>query len=148
MRSFLRSSVFFAATAVVLAVSLIRPGMAQTFTVLHNFTGGADGGRPHSPVTLDQAGNLYGTTFVGGTVFRLDPKGSGWIFNTLYSFHGADGANPVAAVAFGPDGSLYGTTPAGGMPGCNHGYPFNGCGVVFNLRPQPTPCKAVSMPVE
>jgi len=82
MRSFLRSSAFFAATAVVLAVSLIQPGMAQTFTVLYNFTGGANGGKPHSPVTLDQPGNIYGTTYVGGsgldgTVFKLTRKGSG-----------------------------------------------------------------------
>jgi uncharacterized repeat protein (TIGR03803 family) len=151
MRSFFQGKVLSTAAAVVLAFGLTSPALSQTFTTLHNFTGLSDGGRPGSVLVLDEAGNLYGTTYVGGsglggTVFKLVPKGSGWVFNTLYSFGGPDGANPVAGVVVGLGGSLYGTTAAGGMPGCNHGYPFNGCGVVFNLRPQPTPCKAVSCP--
>ena len=36
-------------------------------TVLYNFTGGADGGDPYAGVIRDSAGNLYGTTFYGGT---------------------------------------------------------------------------------
>jgi uncharacterized repeat protein (TIGR03803 family) len=36
-------------------------------TVLHTFTGGADGGQPYSAVIPDEAGNLYGTTYVGGS---------------------------------------------------------------------------------
>jgi len=39
---------------------------AQTFTVLHSFTGGGDGAHPFSTPTLDPAGNLYGTTTWGG----------------------------------------------------------------------------------
>lgn len=138
------------------AVSLFCLGLglaqAQTFTVLHSFSGGADGGNPHAPVTVDEAGNVYGTTYSGGsgqagTVFKLVHRASGWLLNPLYSFQGrSDGANPVAAVAIGPEGVLYGTTPAGGRGYCAHGYPFDGCGVVFSLRPQGTVCRAALCP--
>jgi len=35
-------------------------------TVLHTFSGGADGAAPHAGLTIDEAGNLYGTTAGGG----------------------------------------------------------------------------------
>ena len=41
---------------------------AQTFTVLHNFTGRADGAEPSVGLTMDPTGNLYGTTLYGGVV--------------------------------------------------------------------------------
>ena len=99
---------------------------AQSLTVLHNFTNGQDGGSPFAGLTMDKAGNLYGTTAYGGsgngTVFRLVHKNSNWLFAPLYSFAGGnDGANPQVRVIIGPDGSLYGTTQYGG----------NGYGTVF-----------------
>ncbi len=72
-------------------------------------------GQPLRRMTLGN-GNLYGTTYSGGssnagTVYKLQPKGSGWTFSPLYAFTGGgDGANPAARVIFGPDGVLYGTT--------------------------------------
>ena len=123
--------------------------VSVTFTpgsvnVIHSFTNGSDGGSPYAGLTMDKAGNLYGTASGGGsagygTVFRLSNKGSGWVFTPLYSFQGGnDGANPRARVIIGPDGALYGTTTAGGGSGC---YQNLGCGTVFNLRPSPTACK-------
>ena len=112
--------------------------------VLHTFTGGADGGSPFAGLTMDKAGNLYGTahydgSYSNGTVFRLSHKGSGWPFTPLYSFQGKpDGANPNAVV-FGPDGSLYGTTVFGGLQNCVYGQAT--CGTLFNLKPYPTACK-------
>ncbi len=115
---------------------------AQTFTVLHNFTGGTDGSQPEAGLTMDGSGNFYGTAGAGGevggcgglgcgTVYKLARRGSGWIFSPLYSFTGgSDGAFPVARVALGANGTLYGTTFAGGDD-----YGGNGAGVVFNLRP-------------
>ena len=79
-------------------------GEAQTFAVLHNFTGAADGGYPAAGLTLDRAGNLYGTTYDGsgigyGKIFKLSNSGGGWVFTPLYSFSGGtDGANPIARV--------------------------------------------------
>jgi uncharacterized repeat protein (TIGR03803 family) len=77
-----------------------------------------DGANPESSLIFDAAGNLYGTTFSGGTsgngtVFRLTPKG---VETLLYSFAGgADGANPEARLAMDKFGNLYGTTTAGGV---------------------------------
>jgi uncharacterized repeat protein (TIGR03803 family) len=111
---------------------------AQTFTVIHNFTGGADGGNPYAGLTMDTAGNMYGTTYFGGagygTVYRLSHGGTGWILTTLYTFQGgSDGASPAARVIIGPDSGLYGATGQGGGTGC-YGY---GCGTVFSLKPPP-----------
>ena len=51
------------AITVFLALSLlpVQRAKAQTFTVLHNFTGGLDGANPYTGLTMDRAGNLYGT---------------------------------------------------------------------------------------
>ena len=78
------------------AVLAIPSAPAQTFTVLHSFTGGADGGYPYSGLILDKAGNLYGTTAFGGasnngTVFKISKRGKEIV---LHSFRGRDGANP------------------------------------------------------
>src|SRR5271170_3493006 len=93
---------------------------AQSITVLHNFTGRSDGGGSQAGLTMDRAGNLYGTTSQGGTggfgvVFRLSPAGSGWVLTTLHSFNATDGLSPDGGVIFGPDGSLYGATTWGGQ---------------------------------
>jgi len=120
---------------------------AQTLTVLHSFTGARDGANPAAGLTLDAAGNFYGTTKNGGagngTVFKLSHSSSGWVLTPLYSFGGGpDGANPVARVVFGPDHTLYGTTEYGG----SSGYCTNGCGTVFNLKPEPSACKSALCP--
>jgi len=137
---------------VALILALVTAGMilaapplqAQTFTVVHNFTG-ADGANPYPGLMIDRGGKLYGTTVRGGagscniqglsgcgTVFRVQPTGHGWFLNTLYSFHGTDGISPYSRVIFGPDGSLYGTTEQGGGVGS---------GTVFKLRPPASACK-------
>ena len=115
--------------------------LAQTESVLYNFTGGVDGGSPSSLIA-DGHDNFIGTAFYGGppsgglgygTVFELSPNGSGgWNENVIYSFPlgGADGSNPNGSILFDSVGNLYGTTFHGGA-GC---YP-DGCGVVFELSP-------------
>ena len=131
------------AIAFMLTVVATQPARAQTYTVLHNFTGGGDGFYPKAGVTLDQAGSLYGTadgfeSYGYGTVYKLTHQGSNWSLNPLYEFTGgSDGANPEARVIFGPNGTLYGTTYAGGT--------YNG-GTVFNLRPYPAVCKTALCP--
>ena len=125
--------------------------LAPTFSVIHNFSG-PEGAEPYAGLTIDGAGNLYGTTGVGGntggncgaggcgTVFKLTQWQGAWTLNRLYSFAGGnDGRDPAARVVFGPDGSLYGTTASGGNTGGNCG--TGGCGTVFKLNPQPTVCK-------
>lgn len=86
-------------------------------TILHTFTGRADGAAPYGSLVFDAQGNLYGTAYAGGTfgygtVFKLDPKGT---LTVLYSFTAkADGAHPSAGVTFDAQGNLYGTTSFGG----------------------------------
>jgi uncharacterized repeat protein (TIGR03803 family) len=144
-----RKTLFAVALICALTVIATKLAQAQTFKVIYTFTGGQDGGGPNAGLTMDRAGNLYGTASGGGahgygTVFKLAPKGSGWIFTPLYSFQGGtDGANPIARVIFGPDGSLYGTTTDGGNSSCQRG---PGCGTVFKLQPSPTACKTALCP--
>jgi uncharacterized repeat protein (TIGR03803 family) len=86
-------------------------------TMLHQFTGGADGGAPLAGLVRGPAGALYGTTYAGGasargTIFKMTLAGR---LTTLYSFTGgADGAYPNAALVVGSNGKLYGTTSEGG----------------------------------
>ena len=93
----LRRTVFVVTMICFLAMSAVEPAQAQTFRVLHTFTGGADGRAPDSGVIVDESGTVYGVTAGGGsaqcsagcgTVFRLAKHGSGWLFSTLYSFQG------------------------------------------------------------
>jgi uncharacterized repeat protein (TIGR03803 family) len=86
-------------------------------TVLYNFTGGADGAYPESPVVLDSAGNIYGTTTQGGAanagvVFKVDTSG---VETVLHNFTGgADGLIPAGGLTLDSAGNLYGTTGQGG----------------------------------
>src|SRR5258708_38351446 len=94
---------------------------------MHAFDGGADGGNPQAGVIRDAAGNLYGTTYAGGTqggsaragcgvVFKIDPTGTETVLYT--STGGADGANPDGALIRGVTGNLYGTTLGGAASHC------------------------------
>jgi len=90
-----------------------------TETILYAFKGNQDGFYPTGPLTLDAPGNLYGTTFQGGTggpgiVFELSPSGSSWTETIVHNFNGSDGANPYNGAVFGPTGNLFASTLTGG----------------------------------
>ncbi|MGA3089640.1 MAG: choice-of-anchor tandem repeat GloVer-containing protein [Terriglobales bacterium] len=100
--------------------TVFRISAAGENTVLYRFLDGLDGSSPLGGVALDSSGNLYGTTWLGGTynfgtVFEISNAGYQTV---LYSFAGgSDGANPIAGLIIAPSGNLYGTTPAGGAYG-------------------------------
>jgi uncharacterized repeat protein (TIGR03803 family) len=112
---------------------------AGALTVLHTFAGGSDGDAPIAGLIADKAGNLYGTTKLGGagcsgfgcgTVYEIAADGTGTV---LYAFTGgSDGGNPVGGLIADAAGNLYGTTEFGGSgKGCGG----TGCGTVFRLAP-------------
>ena len=107
-----------ASVAVPLAFMLVLvvtspSAQAQTFSVLHSFTGSPDGAYPFAGLVRDAKGNLYGTTSGGGassygTVFKLNSKNKETV---LLSFIG--GGYPYDAL-LDVNGQLYGTTYSGG----------------------------------
>lgn len=132
------------AAAIVLLPLIATRAAAQapTYSVLYTFTGGADGAGPEAPLIADTAGNLYGTTSVGGNtsascplfggcgvVLKLDTAGNETV---IYTFTGgADGAVPGKLIRDAA-GNLYGTTTSGGNTSSSCPLPY-GCGVVFKL---------------
>jgi len=123
---------------ILVALLIVPTANAQTYRVLHSFTNGPDGAGPQSGLAIDAAGNLYGTTWAGGsgylcsappgcgTLFKLTHRGSGWVTTPMYEFMGTDdGGHPIEPVQFAPDGALYGST-------------LFGYGTLFRVTPAPT----------
>jgi uncharacterized repeat protein (TIGR03803 family) len=100
------------------------------FTVLHSFTGGADGGAPSGALVRDAAGNLYGTTYYGGVqdklgvIFRIDQTGHETVLHSFTSWTG--GGYPNGSLVGDSQGNLYGTTQQGGGM-------YGGYGTVFKM---------------
>jgi uncharacterized repeat protein (TIGR03803 family) len=112
-----------------------------SYKILHAFNrSGGDGRFPYGSLVFDAAGNLYGTTFLGGlqgrdkgTVFELSPQAGGkWEETILHSFDpgAGDGADLYGSLIIDAAGNLYGTTYGGGLNA------NNGDGTVFELSPQ------------
>lgn len=128
--------------SLVYGLVLVAAAAAQTFTVLHQFTGN-DGYEPLGTLMLDGGGNLRGTTYLSfagagsGTVFKLTNSHGRWLMTSLYEFTVPYGAGPYSGVVFGPGGAIYGTTLGGGAAGA---------GTVYATLPPSSPCRAVSCP--
>jgi uncharacterized repeat protein (TIGR03803 family) len=112
--------------------TVFRTTPSGVVTILHSFSGGADGGLPYAALVQATDGNFYGTTRIGGasggvpcsacgTVFRMTLAGT---LTVLHTFTGTDGALPLTALIQATDGNFYGTTYQSGS--------FNG-GTVFKM---------------
>jgi uncharacterized repeat protein (TIGR03803 family) len=106
-------------------------------TDVYDFLGGSQGALPLAGLVIDTAGNVYGTTSVGGdkgvgAVFKLDTTTS--VFTVLHSFNPSkDGGFPQDNLILDSKGNLYGTCAWGGSSGKGCG--GHGCGTVFKLTP-------------
>lgn len=120
---------------------LKRTPLGWSETLLYSFcsqSNCADGRQPYGGLIMDGSGNLYGTTFFGGSsnggvAFELTPPAppsTTWTYTLLYNFctQGgcADGNQPEGTLIMDASGNLYGTTPVGGT---------DQQGVVFQLKP-------------
>jgi uncharacterized repeat protein (TIGR03803 family) len=106
---------------------LVNSSGSYSETILHSFSG-PDGAHPLTGLLLDSAGNLYGSTYSGGSnaptqtpagnVFELTNSGGTYTFNVLYNFETgpADGQSPDALV-MDSAGNIYGATAYGGTAG-------------------------------
>jgi uncharacterized repeat protein (TIGR03803 family) len=129
--SILAKSKLMLAFALTLGLVMVAiPGaQAQTFSVVHSFTGGSDGSGPLSGFITDSAGNMYGTASTGGTsyygvVFKVNTSGVETVLHTFTG--GTDGVSPNGRLVRDKVGNLYGTTTGGGV---------NGSGTVFEVSP-------------
>jgi len=110
------------------AVAMAAP--SQVFTTLVDFNG-TNGSAPDAALIEGFGGQLYGTTYSGGTsnagtIFRVSPQGA---FTSLFSLSSPDGVNPEAALLLAPNRLLYGVASAGGA---------TGNGTVFQITPEGT----------
>ena len=129
-------------TAGVYPVSVTEPGqtggpiagavstvtVSPIFSLLYNFTNGADGASPGPGVVLS-GGTVYGVTFSGengsgyGTLYKVDSDGTH--FGVLYTFtNGVDGAYPGGGLTLSGN-TLYGTTENGSANGTGTIFAFN-----------------------
>jgi uncharacterized repeat protein (TIGR03803 family) len=125
--------------AVYGAVWELMPGSGGwTLNTLYNLPGSADNlGGPYDSLIMDGSGDLYGTTYAGGTqffgtAFELSPaNGGGWNYTPLHEFGvydcGTDGCDPIGGLVQDANGNLYGTASTGGT---------NDYGVIFEITPQ------------
>jgi uncharacterized repeat protein (TIGR03803 family) len=103
-----------------------------TFDLLYSFIGSAYLPGPYDSLTMDAAGNLYGTTTKdgahgAGSVFKLTRSAGGWTETDLYDFPGgSQGAVPYGSVLIDASGNLYGTASQGGA---------SGYGVIWEITP-------------
>jgi uncharacterized repeat protein (TIGR03803 family) len=133
-RRFRESTLFAAAALVVMALCAPNTALSQTETVLHSFTG-KDGSLPSQRLTMDSAGNLYGTTTGDypsiGSVFKLTPSGQ---LKVLFRF--TDGQNRLfttGKLVLGGNGNLFGVDQTGGTFGSGSIFKLTQSGVFTAL---------------
>jgi uncharacterized repeat protein (TIGR03803 family) len=98
-------------------------GGGWLYRIIHDFQNQPDGANPRTSLSMDSAGNIYGTTVYGGTgafdctggcgtIFMLSPSSNGhWTETVLYRFQSlTDGREPIDGVTIDAHGNLFGVT--------------------------------------
>jgi len=115
---------------------LTPSGSGWEFNLIYNFSGYGVQDGPYANLTIDQLGNVYGTTYSdganrAGSVFKLTNSNGNWVYTDLHDFDGTDGEYPLGSLAIDRSGNLYGTTVDGGYgDGCTVD-----CGLAFEITP-------------
>ena len=117
---------------------LYRLSPNGTYTILHEFSGGSDGGNPIASPVEATDGSIYGVAMgsfvLASTLYRYTPQSGS--FATVYTFDEAHGQYATYLIQ-GSDGSLYGTAVWGGN---------SQCGTAFKITTSGTPLWAYSFP--
>jgi uncharacterized repeat protein (TIGR03803 family) len=109
----------------------VTPG--GTYTVLHEFAGGADGGIPEGPPIQASDGNLYGTTHGqpgASTVYKYTKAG---VYSIVCTFTGPQGLALAGPLLQGTDGNLYGTAIQGGAHNAGTVFKMSTAGTVLSF---------------
>lgn len=128
------------ACVLISALLLTQFAAAQTFQVLHNFTGGVDGATPPYTLAQDATGHLLGTANMGGrngdgVVFRFEQVNANWVLQPIYNFSDQDG-QPGWGLTLAHDGTIYTVASYASVLG-------GPCGTAIHLRPSPIPPRSV-----
>jgi uncharacterized repeat protein (TIGR03803 family) len=103
--------------------------------LIYTFDGSSgNNASPNGSLTLDAAGNIYGTTpgysgYCCGVVFKLSRSRGQWLESVVYTFDGTHGTHPNPGLIVDSAGNFYGSTILGGQ---------DNFGEVFELRPGKT----------
>jgi len=128
---------FLSVLTPLFATVLLAATASGQETVVYSFSDPNGDVLPQAGVISDANGNLYGTTFYGGTygmgtVYELSWAASGWTETILHNFNvdGIDGFFPTGSLLFDSAGNIYGLTYEGGgvTSACRYG-----CGIAFEL---------------
>ncbi len=109
------------------------------YAVLKNFsTNAADGRNPRAGLMQASDGNLYGTTYGGGssnqgTIFKLGADGGSYAMLASFTGRTNHGGKPFAGLVEGTNGALYGTTFVGGLSNRGTVFRLNKDGTGFSL---------------
>jgi uncharacterized repeat protein (TIGR03803 family) len=118
---------------------------ADKEAILHSFPQQfGDAECPQGALVQNAAGDLYGTTFAGGTsscsagtVFKISKAGKE---SVVHSFNGYDGFGPVSTLVRDAAGNFYGTTTSGGSIGYGTVFKVSKAGkfsVLYNFKGPP-----------